>query len=533
MGYPKHEQYQGIRPEQPSRRRVRVPQSPEQQQMAMDRLALLRALTFGTQIAEDETNELATYFVQTDQWTRIFEGKIDIVRGEKGAGKSAIYATLLENKNDLFDNNIIAVAAENLRGATVFKDLVSEPPTTEVEFIVLWKLYIIILAAQQMREYGIKSKAAQTVYRALEDAKLLDAEFSLSRVLRSVQAFAKSLVQAEAIEFPTTFDPATGIPMFTPRIVLREPTVEQHKLGAISVDNLFASIDEALKESGYKVWVLFDRLDVAFTENHDLEANALRALIRAYMDVRNIDNISLKIFLREDIWNRITEEGFREASHIIRFVVLDWTPPALLNLIMRRLLSNKPLLDNFGIDAKSVLKDAAKQEETFYRFFPRQVEEGKQKATTFNWLVTRCADATRKTAPRELVQLLNCIRDQEIKRLEHGGAAPAGDQLFERSVFKLALPTVSDSRLVQYLYAEYPKQKVYLEKLDGQKADQTPESLQELWAVNAETAIAKAKELVDLGFFEQRGTKDAPTFWVPFLYRDALNLVQGKADAEE
>ncbi|MBN9588206.1 MAG: hypothetical protein BGN85_00910 [Alphaproteobacteria bacterium 64-11] len=500
----------------------------------MERLALLKSLTFGTQIAEDETNELATYFVQTDQWTRIFEGQIDIIRGEKGAGKSAIYATLLDKSGQLFDKGIIVVAAENLRGATVFKDLVAEPPTSEAEFIVLWKLYIVTIVAQQLRDFDVKDDNTAMVTRALEDAKLLEAEFSLARVLRSVHEYAKRLVRAEAVEGGLTFDPTTGIPVgVTGRIVLKEPSSDERRLGAVSVDGLFTALDATLTRNGLKVWVLFDRLDVAFIENHDLEANALRALVRAYADVRNIGNIGLKIFLREDIWNRITEAGFREASHLIRYVVLDWTPPSLLNLIMRRLLSNRTLVDEFGIDADSVLQNAGKQQEMFDRFFPRQVEEGKRKGTTFNWLISRCADATKKTAPRELVHLLNCIRDQEIKRLEQGGNAPLGDQLFDTSVFKLALPTVSDARLVQYLYAEYPKQKPFLEKLDRQKAEQTPESLSDLWALDRAAAIAKARELVDLGFFEQRGTKDEPTFWVPFLYRDALSLVQGKADNDD
>ncbi len=68
------------------------------------------------------------------------------------------------------------MAAERLRGATVFKDLVSEPPTSEFEFIVLWKLYIITIIAQQMREFGIRNKYADIVYRALEDARLLERE---------------------------------------------------------------------------------------------------------------------------------------------------------------------------------------------------------------------------------------------------------------------------------------------------------------------------------------------------------------------
>ena len=39
-----------------------------------------------------------------------------------------------------------------------------------------------------------------------------------------------------------------------------------------------------------------------------------------------------------------------------------------------------------------------------------------------------------------------------------------------------------------------------------------------------------AEQLTEVGFFERKGTKDNPSYWVPFLYRDALNLVQGSAE---
>jgi hypothetical protein len=500
----------------------------------MKRLDLLKQMSFGVQIAEEEVNELASYFVETNQWARIAKGDIDIIRGEKGAGKSAIYSLMMTRAGEFFDQGILLVAAENPRGATVFKDLVADPPTSEHEFIVLWKLYALTIIAQQLREYGIKGANAERIYRALEDAKLLEKEFSLTGVLRSAHEYARRIVRAEAIEGGISIDPATQmLSGITGKIVLREPSSDLKKTGIISVDNLYAILNDALKEHKLQIWVLLDRLDVAFVENHALEANALRALIRAYADIRNRDNISLKIFLREDIWKRITEQGLREASPLIRYVILDWTQPALLNLIMRRLLNNAVLVKEFGIDSAAVLQDAEQQEKLFYRFFPAQVEQGPQKAPTFKWLVTRCADGTGKTAPREIIHLLNCILEQEIKRLEQGGGPAPNDQLFDRSVFKLALPTVSDARLNQYLYAEYATERPFVAKLDGQKAEQTSESLSDLWSIKKDAAIAKAKILVELGFFEERGTREEPTFWVPFLYRDALHLVQGRAESED
>jgi hypothetical protein len=47
----------------------------------MDKLCLLTSISFGARVAEDEINELAKYFVETDQWSRMVKGEIDIVRG--------------------------------------------------------------------------------------------------------------------------------------------------------------------------------------------------------------------------------------------------------------------------------------------------------------------------------------------------------------------------------------------------------------------------------------------------------------------
>ena len=48
---------------------------------------ILQKPTFGSQVAEDEIVHLANYFVETDQWRRIFAGEIDIIYGPKGSGK--------------------------------------------------------------------------------------------------------------------------------------------------------------------------------------------------------------------------------------------------------------------------------------------------------------------------------------------------------------------------------------------------------------------------------------------------------------
>lgn len=497
----------------------------------MQRLDLLKKLSFGARVAEEETAELAKYFVETDQWNRIFGGEIDIVRGDKGAGKSAIYSLLMSKTDGLFDKKILLVTAEQPRGTTVFKDLVADPPTSEQEFVGLWKLYIATLIAQEIKDFGIDGDAngAKLIF-LLEDQKLLEKEFNLGHALRQVRTYVSGWFKPKSLEGSFAIDPNTGYPTFSGKITPSEPDAELRAKGYISVDNLLAMANKALLASNYHVWVLFDRLDVAFVDSHDLERNALRALFRVYLDSGIHDRISLKIFLRSDIWRRIVEGGFREASHITKVATLEWEPSALLNLIIRRLLNNSALLQNYHIDSAQVLTNFNEQESMFYRFFPKQVEQGTKKRSTLDWMISRTADATNKTAPRELIHLLNTLREKEIQRLERGESTPDGDQLFDRSVFKPALAVVSEARLIQTIYAEYPDLKQYLVELEGEKTEQSVSSLATIWKVTEIIAKERVQLLIDIGFFQERGRRDQWSYWVPFLYRDALSMSQGAAD---
>jgi hypothetical protein len=334
----------------------------------MDKLCLLTSISFGARVAEDEINELAKYFVETDQWSRMVKGEIDIVRWAKGAGKSAIYSLLITREKELLTCNTLLVPGEKPRGTPVFKDIIANPPTEEVEFVGLWKLYILALVGRKMRELDIKGAAAERVYNSLTSARLLDREHDLSGLLQAVRDLARRLFKAESVEGGLIIDPVTGLPSgITGKITLSEPTAALRDQGFLTVDRLIAYASTALEAAGKQIWLLLDRLDVAFAETHDLERNALRALFRVYRDLAEHEAIKLKIFLRSDIWSRITEGGFREASHITKVVVLDWSQASLLNLVIRRMISNPPLVRALNIEREKVLSDFNAQRESTKR----------------------------------------------------------------------------------------------------------------------------------------------------------------------
>lgn|SRR5574341_280667 len=497
----------------------------------MDKHAILRSISFGHRVAEDETDVLSTYFVETDHWLRLYRGDIDVVYGPKGSGKSALYSLLLSKNSELFDRNIFLVAGENPRGATAFRDLVTDPPASEREFVGLWKLYIVSLLHSALAEYGIRNDSARQLGEALAREGLVKGTLSLAGLLRAVVDYARRALRPQAFEAGVEVDPITQLPKgFKGKIIFSEPGRQASDPELTSVDRLLDLANAGLSDAQFQCWVLLDRLDVAFAEDTDLENNALRALFRVYLDVLALSNVKLKIFLRTDIWTRITTQGFREASHITRHVTITWNRSSLLNLVVRRALHNDEIRKAYAVSEDLSRQSVEAQEKFFFRLCPDQVDVGPNKPNTFDWLLSRTRDGTKSNAPRELIHFLNSLREVQVKRIEIGEDVPEAEQLFARPSFKDALPEVSKVRLEQTLYAEYPAQKDWLERLRGAKTLHTPETLADIWGLSEDEATTRASELATIGFFETRGTRQEPEYWVPFLYRDALDLVQGAAE---
>jgi hypothetical protein len=496
----------------------------------VDKREALQEASFGQRIAEQEIGELAQYFVETDQWRSLFAGDVDVVYGPKGSGKSALYSLLVTKQQELFDRGILIVPAENPSGAPAFQDVADDPPTTEAEFVGLWKVYFLGLVAMVLKEWGVETPEAKRIYSRLSEAGLLDEGKNLRTRLLSVRDYVRRVAEAESVEGGLMLDPNTGMPVgITGKITLGPPQAQLRAAGMVSIDELLEAADDALRSLNFSVWLILDRLDVAFVTRETLEQNALRALFKVYLDLQAFDKVSVKIFLRTDIWRSITESGgFREASHITRALTISWERQSLLNVVMRRALRNRQICDLYEVDPSRILSSVPEQEALLRRMFPDQVDLGRNPAT-FDWMLSRTQDGSKETAPRELIHLVSSLRESQLKRYEIGHGSPPDEQLVDRAAFKDALRAVSDTRLNSVLYAEYPAIKLHIERLEGEKTQQTPETLAAIWGVDLDEARRIADQLSDVGFFERRGEMQAPAYWVPFLYRDSLSMVQGEA----
>jgi hypothetical protein len=200
-----------------------------------------------------------------------------------------------------------------------------------------------------------------------------------------------------------------------------------------------------------------------------------------------------------------------------------------MRLVLRRILKNSPIADFYSVDPEVVFGSTDEQVDLMTRMLPDQIDAGRN-PKTFSWMVGRTTDGNKQPVPRELIHLISAAREAQVKRLEMGNDPPPDDELFDRASFKEALREVSGVRLRQTLYAEYPDLKPYVEKLEGEKAEQLPQTLASIWEIQEGQAIEIAEQLVGVGFFERLVDHlSNVSYWVPFLYRDGLNLVQGQA----
>jgi hypothetical protein len=491
--------------------------------------ALLGTIRVGHRVAEDETQELTKYFVKTSQWHKLANGEIDIIYGAKGTGKSALYSLLTNSESDFLQDGIVLIPAENPLGASAFQGLIDDAEQDEGSLVFVWKLYVLQLIAAHLRKVDRVSDVAVKLIASMETAGLLPKAYTLTALFARAKNYIQSYSakNVDEVTHQLGLDADSGMPTAT-RTVKYSKAESNVRLSSLPVNDLLQFANDGLQDANLKVWLLFDRLDVSFSSSSALEKSAIRALFRVYADLKPMLNITAKIFVRKDIWDRITEGGFREASHIIKTDTIEWDRDGLLNLVVSRLLNNQSLVDYLNLQKDLVVGDLEAQEMLINRIFPEKVDTGKN-PDTLDWVISRVQDGTKTTAPREVIHMLECLIKNQLKKLEQGKAEPEGEILFDRAVFKDSLAQVSKVRYEQTLLAEYADLKKYTELLRGEKSEQRPESLARIWGESLESAIAVADKLVSTGFFEPRIEKNIPTYWVPFLYRDALGLIRGKA----
>lgn len=486
---------------------------------------MLRAIDFGKSVAEHDAN-LNEYFVDILTYNEVESDKIDIVRGQKGSGKSAILKRLMTKGVP----GVRLKAAVNLQGEHDFRHIFElayrDPDKVKTEQMLAdaWKLYFLSVVVDEIgdavRSLSNPVKRWWITWRHL-------------RRLRQQLHLHKLLPNARSLEGKFRYAVSrVGMVITDPAGNSYDPYVELQIKGSdpmpIPFNDMYDSVEQLLNELNISIWVCLDRLDEVFQNvEKAVEHMALRSLLSAYKDLMHYSRVRVKIFIREDIFNRVTHTGFTALTHIRprTSVPITWDRERLLHLVVERLQYPQKVKDLLAERNISLATNTEEREKLLKILFPPQIDQGKE-SDTFTWIVNRVKDGTEVSTPRDVIDLLTYAKSKQLSQWEMN--PPAGDDstvIIEPKAFNAALEVLSSDKLETHLFAEYPHLRRVVEKFRGKKSEYDERSLREILGDDWNYVA----ELVEVGFFKPRHTqKHGLSWWIPFIYRDGLGVRQGR-----
>ncbi len=493
----------------------------------MNAKELIDILDIGNSVAEFDKG-LQKYFIETQIYKDFISDRFDIIAGDKGTGKSAIYHIVKDRYKSvptLQDTEI--VPGFNEQGSPVFQKLTYGTPLDEGQYITIWKSFILSTVGNWVLDIVEGETRSEQLEQLSRLDKLLQAlglrsqERSPENIFSIIANFLKRVSSPKSIELGMGLT-GEGWPIVNPKIEFSEPdTSHANGIQIVYNERALAILNDILKAYSFKVWFVLDRLDEAFAGTPAVEIPALRALLRTYLDFNAFDHIKIKLFLRKDLFRRVTQNGFVNLSHVnARKVEISWSDDDLKSILCSRIKDNAIFIEK--LSAKGLGND-----ELFGRLVPSQVDVGDKKPPTWRWILNRIQDGNHIKPPRNLIDLINKAREVQARREERDQRDwDVSQPLFEPDSLRRALAEVSALRVNDTLLAESGSLQIQIEKFRNGKAEQNIDSLSQIIkAIDATELHRIIKDLVDIGFLEIIGN----TYKIPMLYRLGLNITQGKA----
>jgi hypothetical protein len=481
---------------------------------------VLRSLDLGSSVAEFDES-LEKYFVENEAFHALVNGKADVIAGDKGTGKTAVYRILQKRFGYIPElKGIEVLAGFNPAGNPIFQKLVQQQVLSEGQYVSVWKAYILSLIGNWILEIAGEKHSDRFVllHQLLNDTGLRSKDDKPETIFSKIMNSVQRVLSPKKAELEFTLS-ETGVPIITPRVVFGasgEPTPKE-----VPHEQALRLLNDCLDEIDYSVWLALDRLDEAFQGFPDIEVPALRALLRTYLDMLEFPRVRLKLFVRRDLFRKIIGPGFVNLTHInARKKEIVWDEADLMNLLARRIRDNAGFLE-------SISKEPLTDEQLFYRLFPDKVDKAERKPTSWNWIMSRIRDGNDVKPPRNLIDLVILSREEQIRAESRNPAAyHMGSPLIGPEALRAAHERLSAQRVEDTLLAESAADTARLiERFRKAKSEHNLETLTATLGLEGEALDAAVRQLVEVGFLE--GVRD--TWKVPMLYRDGLDVRQGKA----
>lgn len=483
----------------------------------MNKIEMLANIELGKATAETDFN-LIDHYVTLSQTTSMIKGKNSIVLGAKGTGKSSILKYIVSEKDKyetLINKKILK--AMNHEGELVFKELLAKAKDlNEDDLILSWKIYFISLVWKEFSD-DLSSIKVLSKYLMKHNIVLNGKDFKqmIGKAVAFTKLFQYSCTDGNGFEHSIGLKPEEVIEYIQ--------KVESMKEEAFDADLVYSMINEYLEENESEIWIMIDRVDEAIVNNPELETKALRALLRTFNALQSVNRIKLKLMLRDDIFNNVTNNGFAALSHIAAHCTtpIMWTPEQLLVFIVRRMFSNKEVREFYNITSPTEDIDAEEARKLFYLMFDSKVDKGQKKPDTFSWIYKHLSDGAGNATPRDFINFFDALFSQ-MESSERSHPSEGTRLTYKPSLFKKAWFLASEMKLNTQIYAEYYEFKDKIEKFRGGKARHNDTTLRTLFGEESDSIKSS---LVKMGVLN----KGTIYYEIPYLYRAGLGVKNGNA----
>lgn len=367
-------------------------------------------------------NDLVQKFYPRKDYKFIFDRNKYLILGEKGAGKTALYA-VLSNKEFAIDLAIYCeINDSEMQSTTWIKGLDKTPdyPSESVfESITMenektlrnfWKLLLI-----KSIEENMAGKPIQEDWKVfINEAKTID---------------------------------------------------------SLDVDQRIKFIYTLLESEDKYITIIYDYLDVLIREESNTRGKILSALVDVWRGIQTYQTrLSTKIFMRNDIFEREVSltDKVKLNNHIS---TISWDYDQLLNIVWKRLWQTQKMpewmktlieekaesVGRLGIIPELTENDNRKLLERLLG----QYMGGNNKAFPYNWILYHISDTKKQIQPRSLLNLFS-----EAARIQISNKDFEGEYPIRPSSMEMAMPKVSRHR-VQDIKEEYPILKAVFDLLSN------------------------------------------------------------------
>jgi cellulose biosynthesis protein BcsQ len=414
----------------------------------------------------DQKQDFTLLFQRTNDFEKFLDHATCLIRGRKGTGKTALYWLFLKYKSDAqklargrLDNTVFLSAhgryqeSRPTRGQFQFihENLQQQGGTWEA----FWRAYLLLRCHQEnlcnfpKNRKGEKFSELKNIINNLPKGKW---QFEYNQVL---------------LELSTN-----------------------SILSEIVNDTINIIIHEEAKNKSQKIWFLYDDLDEDFPEAGEVRQSALSGLFQLVQscDANRLTEIRFKIFLREDIWNRLI---FDNKSHFTgRDIILQWTRVDFLRLALRQSIQSpdfKDLVNRFSPIAEDAIDQTTEDaiDKALELLWGSRRRRGDKAKYLSRWVYERLTDSSGTTFPRSLSILLTGAKEQELSYQGKSSIQTPTDRLLRSKSLEMGLKKASEKRCDE-IKEEYRHLTKFFDSLKQKSALLPKEELHSIWQESAQ-----------------------------------------------